>query len=196
MPLTVLSILFGAAFTILAAYGAGVLLLRRLPAPPEIALGLGAAALSFLVFVLLSVHALHPAVLLAVGAALSACALRLRRTPLEEPSKAPLGRAWIAAGLILAVYGAWYVVNAMAPEITPDGITYHLGLPYEYVRRGAFPPRVAFYDMVPQGLEMLYTLAFAFGRHSAAKLVEFTFFLAALPLIFRIGRRLHMADLA
>src|ERR1035438_7211494 len=45
-------------------------------------------------------------------------------------------------------------------------------------------------------MEMLYTVAFAFGRHAAAKMVEFTFFLATLPLIFRIGRRLGAPDLA
>ena len=43
---------------------------------------------------------------------------------------------------------------------------------------------------------MLYTVAFAFGRHAAAKLVEFAFFLATIPLIFRVGRRLGATDLA
>ena len=43
---------------------------------------------------------------------------------------------------------------------------------------------------------MLYTVAFAFGRHAAAKLVEFAFFLATVPLIFRLGRRLGATDLA
>jgi 4-amino-4-deoxy-L-arabinose transferase-like glycosyltransferase len=80
--------------------------------------------------------------------------------------------------------------------VQPDGITYHLGLPYEYVRLGGFPNRITFYDMVPQGMEMLYTAAFSIGRHSAAKLVEFAFFVATLPLFFRIGRRLQMTDLA
>ena len=89
------------------------------------------------------------------------------------------------AGVIFGMYGLWYFVNALAPEIMPDGITYHLGLPYEYVRLGGFPDRIAFYDLVPQGMEMLYTVAFAFGRHSAAKLVEFSLFLGTLPLIFR-----------
>jgi 4-amino-4-deoxy-L-arabinose transferase-like glycosyltransferase len=73
---------------------------------------------------------------------------------------------------------------------------YHLGLPYEYVRLGGFPNRITFYDVVPQGIEMLYTAAFAFGRHSAAKLVEFAFFVATLPLFFRIARRLGLSDLA
>src|ERR1017187_10544004 len=45
-------------------------------------------------------------------------------------------------------------------------------------------------------MEMLFTVAFSFGRHAAAKLVEFVFFLATLPLIFRVGRRLGASDLA
>ena len=78
----------------------------------------------------------------------------------------------------LRAYGVWYLVNALAPETIADGITYHLGLPDEYLRLGGFPDHITFYDVVPQGMEMLYTVAFAFGRHAAAKLVEFAFFLA------------------
>ena len=43
---------------------------------------------------------------------------------------------------------------------------------------------------------MLYTVAYAFGRHPAAKLVEFGFFVATLPLIFRVGSRLGLSDTA
>jgi hypothetical protein len=53
-----------------------------------------------------------------------------------------------------------------------------------------------FFDAVPQGMEMLYTMAFAFGRHSAAKLVEFTFLVATPFLIMRIGRKVGMSDRA
>src|SRR4029077_12251153 len=69
-------------------------------------------------------------------------------------------------------------------------------LPNEYVRLGGFPDHITFYDVVPQGMEMLYTAAFALCRHVAAKLVEFAFFLATIPLIFRAGRRLGATDLA
>jgi len=93
-------------------------------------------------------------------------------------------------------YGVWYLVNALAPETWPDGITYHLGLPAEYVRIGGFPGRITFFDMVPQGMEMLFTMAFAFGRHSAAKLVEFGFLAATPTLLLRVGRRLGLPDRA
>ena len=194
--LTLAAIFFGAAFTLLTAYALGMILLRKTPAPPEIALALGAVAESFLVFLALLANAAHWVVFLAAGGAAVAALKWVRRVPLSEPAKAPLGRAHIAACLILGLYAAWYFVNALAPEILADGITYHLGLPYEYVRLGGFPDRIAFFDMAPQGMEMLYAVAFAFGRHSAAKLVEFGFFLASLPLIFRVGRRLGIGDLA
>ena len=63
-------------------------------------------------------------------------------------------------------------MNALAPEIQPDGFTYHLGLASEFVRLGGFPARMRFYDALPLGMEMLFTVAFSFGRHAAAKLVE------------------------
>jgi 4-amino-4-deoxy-L-arabinose transferase-like glycosyltransferase len=186
-----LSILFGSFLTLAMAYALGVLLLRKTPAPPEIALALGAAAESFLVFILLLLNAAQWWVFLAVAAAVLFASQKGDRR-IFPAGKMRLSPFWA----VFLAYGVWYFVNALAPETVADGITYHLGLPYEYVRLGGFPDRIAFYDLVPQGMEMLYTVAFAFGRHSAAKLVEFGFFLATLPLIFRIGRRLGMSDLA
>ncbi|MGO9010111.1 MAG: ArnT family glycosyltransferase [Bryobacteraceae bacterium] len=193
----VLSILFGAALPLAAAYAWGVLVLRRLPAPPEIALALGAAVESLLVFLLLVLHLGWWPAYLAVGLAPLAALPFLHRTGIEEPALEPLGRyGRIAAVVIFAAYGVWYLVNAMAPEISPDGITYHLGLPFDYARLGRFPHRFTFYDALPQGVEMLFTMAFAFGRHSAAKLVEFGFLAATPTLFLRIGRRLRLPDLA
>ena len=195
--LNILFIFLGAGFTLATAYALGAVLLRKTPAPPEIALGIGAVAESFLVFLSLLLNVGHWAVYLGIGLAAAVAALvGVRRAGLSDSARALPGKALIAAGVIVAAYGAWYFVNALAPETTPDGVTYHLGLPYEYVRLGGFPDRINFYGMVPQGMEMLYTAAFAFGRHSAAKLVEFSFFLGTLPLIFRIGRCLQIPDLA
>ena len=190
MPLP--ATLFGAAFTLATAYALGTLFMRRRPAPPEIRLALGAAAESAVVFFLLLFHAAHWSAFLALGAAAMLAAWRFRGAPAPpERMRIPL-----AGWLVFGAYGVWYLVNALAPESIADGMTYHLGLPREYVRLGGFPDRTTFYDVVPQGMEMLYTVAFSFGRHAAAKLVEFAFFLATLPLIFRIGRRLGATDLA
>ena len=48
--------------------------------------------------------------------------------------------------------------------------------------------------MLAQGFEMLFVPAFAFGRHSAARLVHCAFLLATVPLILRIGRRLELPE--
>ncbi len=189
------SILFGAGFTILTCCALGVLLLRRTPAPPEIALAVGAVALSLIVFLLLLSHAGYWYVFLPIGAAALAGWRWTPRVHLSDPVKYPLGRERILAIVVFTAFALWYFVNALAPEILADGVTYHLGLPYEYFRRAGFPDRITFYDMVPQGMEMLYTAAFAFGRHSAAKIVEFTVLLATVPLFFRVGRRLGLSDL-
>ncbi len=191
--LTVFSILIGASIVVATACALGVFVLRGVPAPLEIAFALGAVLESSAVFFLLWAHLGHRAAFLAItGLSLASLVLIGQQRfvgLLDLKVKIP---KWIA--VILGAYAVWYFVNALAPETLPDGITYHLGLPYEYVRLHGFPRRVTFYDMVPQGMEMLYTVAFAFGRHSAAKLVEWTFFMATVPLIWRIGRLLHLSD--
>ena len=210
MPLSLLPIFFGAAFTLATAYAMGIIVLRGTPAPPEIVLGVGAAAESFLVFLLLLANLAHWGVFLAMGAGAILAARRAYQT--RDPTRAVASqrvftflRAASATDsvniprpvwIVFAAYGVWYFVNALTPETIADGFTYHLGLPAEYLRLRGFPDSVAFYGMLPQGMEMLYTVAFAFGRHAAAKLVEFTFFVATVPLIFRVVRRLGANDLA
>ena len=188
-------ILFGAGFTLAVAYALGVLLLRRLPAPPEVALAVGAVALSVVVFLLLTLGAAHWGVFLALGAAALASLKWSRSVSLADACERQAGRVeWILALAILAVYGLFCFVNALAPEILADGYAYHLGLVSEYVRLGRFPARIGFYEMAPQGVEMLFVVAYAFGRHSAAKVVEFGFLLATLPMFVRVGRRLRLPD--
>ncbi len=189
--LILLSILFGGAFTLASAYALGSIALRKLPAPPEIALAVGAVLESALVFLALLGGVGYWPVYLAIGASAMAAFPWLRGKHAGEA--VPWNRT---AAALFAAYGLFYLVNSLAPETLADGLTYHLGLPYEYTRLGTFPRRIEFYNMLPQGMEMLFTMAFAFGRHSAARLVEFGFFLAGVPLIFRIGRRLGMSDLA
>jgi hypothetical protein len=187
----VLSILFGAVFTLASAYALGALLTRRKPVAPGIALALGSVGLSLVVFVVLLCGWAHWWVFCVCGVGLLACAGAVG-------ALRALGRPAVLSrkSLILLPYLIWYFVNALAPETAPDGITYHLGLPLQYLRTGGFPEHPTFYSLIPQGMEMLYTMAFAFGRHSAAKLVEFALFAATLPLIFRVGRQLGLSDLA
>ena len=155
--------LAGAAFTLSTAYALGALLMRKRSAPPEILLGIGATALSFAVFFLLLLHLAYLGAFLALGALAIPLAWRYRGTAAYDPIKIPRP-LW----LIFGAYGIWYLVNALAPETVADGITYHLGLPREYLRLRGFPEHTTFYDVVPQGMEMLFTVAYSIGRHAAA----------------------------
>lgn len=198
-------ILFGAAFTLVSAYALGCVILRSLPVPRVIVFGVGSAALSLVVFALLAAGLGGHRVFLPLGLCLIAAALLSDRGTafsLWSPSSIVFSlwnlrgrgfRLWTPWSLfvpILSVYSILYFVHALAPEIQPDAITYHLGLVAEYTRLGGFPHRVAFYEVLPQGMEMLFTFAFAFGKHSSAKLVHFAFLAATFPLMLSIGRRL------
>ncbi len=189
-------ILFGAAFCIATAYALGVVLVRR-SVPRVITFAIGAAALSLLVFLLLCVGAANRWSFAALGAAAVAGSVALRRTPAVEAVKEPADRITRAlAAIIIVAFGVFYAVNALAPETSPDGMTYHLGLVSEYARLGRFPNRVGFFEVIPQGIEMLFLFAFAFGRHSAAKVVEFAFLLATPALMLHIAHRLGLPDRA
>jgi hypothetical protein len=192
---TVPLILLGAAFCLAWAYALGLLALRWLPAPREIAFGVGAAVESCIVFALLCAGLASTGVFVGIGALCIALAWPLRGPSLKDaPGDQPSQAVRIAFTFILAIFGFYYLVHAMAPEIQSDAVAYHLSLPAEYIRGGGFPDRVTFFDMVPQGMEMLFTVAFAIGQHSAAKLVHFGFLLATAPLLLRIGRRLRLGE--
>jgi hypothetical protein len=191
------SILFGAFFSLAMAWMLGNICLRRLAAPWTIALAVGAAAESGIVFLLLACGAGNWICFVILGA-ISAAVYGWRglgAARLEDPARAPVDRVGLyLAWAVLGGYGALYLINALAPELEPDARAYHLGLTAEYVRLGGFPHRVDFYAMLPQGLEMLFVPAFAFGRHSAARLVHCAFLLASIPLMLRIGRRLELPE--
>jgi hypothetical protein len=183
----ILRVLFGALFTLAAGYSLGFVLFSKLPLPHTIRLAAGSAILSHLIFVALLVRAGRWWVFLAIGAAVILAAALKARWAL--PAGPPVG--WLPAAVFVS-YGAYYLVHALTPEIRPDGYTYHLGLPAEWLRLGGFPRRIGFYEMLPQGMEMLFAFAFAFGKHSAAKLVHFALLAASVPLMFAIGRRLDL----
>jgi hypothetical protein len=189
--------LFGSFFTLAVAWMLGNICLRRLPVPWTIALAVGAAAESGIVFLLLVCGVGNRVSFILLGAVCLAVFWWLGRgaARLADPVKARAdGVSVYLAGAALAFYGALYLINALAPELEPDAIAYHLGLTSEYVRLGGFPSRVGFYEMLPQGLEMLFVPAFAFGQHSAARLVHCAFLLASVPLMLRIGRRLELPE--
>lgn len=168
-----------------AAYGFGRALWRFREPGWAFALASGTPAVSLAVFALLLAGQGRRAVFIALAAA--ALPLALRGAGRPSPPRAPWW-AWAA----LVPFGALYLINAAAPEIQPDGVTYHLGLVKEWVEDGRLPSRIGFYEMLPQGLEMLFGIAFSIGRHSAAKLVHFAFLCGSIPLVLFIARKLEV----
>ena len=89
-----------------------------------------------------------------------------------------------------APYAVLYFFNALAPEISPDGSTYHLGLVARYLREHGFHRLTNdLHASFSQAVEMLFLFAFAFGRHSAAALVHFAFLVVLATLVLLYARR-------
>lgn len=193
-----LSVLFGAGFTLICAWALGRMLLKRArltlfrEEEHVLALVCGAPLLSLLVTALCVAHLIYDAALLAVGVLILFLAWRdgaLRRFSTELLPPLPRAWQWLFWS-VFAVYSAVALIAAMAPEISPDGSGYHLGLVSRYYRaHGWTPVRTNMYAALSQGLEMLYLWAFAFGRHSAAAVVHCAFYLATPLLMLRFGQR-------
>ncbi len=193
----VLYILFGAIFTGATSLSAGCLILRRLRLrlyrAEHLLFGfvLGAALLSLTLFEFSTLHIVYKGVFLGLGflvlnAAVALGAFRGGSEP--APPLPPLWRwlLWIA----FAIYASLYFFYALAPEISPDGSTYHLGLVEQILRaRGFRRSPWDFYKNMPAGVELLFLFAFSFGRNSAAALVHYQFLLALPLLIVNFGKR-------
>ncbi len=193
-----LSVLFGAGFTVLCAWALGRMALKR--ARMELAQGerqvlafvCGAPLLSLLMTGLCAAGAVYDAVLLAAGVLILAAAWKdgaFRREEGERLEALPRPWQWLF-GAVFSVYAGVALLAAMAPEISPDGSGYHLGLVARYYREHGFVPvDTNMYAGLSQGLEMLFLWAFAFGRHSAAAVVHCAFYLAVPLLMLRFGQR-------
>ncbi|MEZ5357018.1 MAG: glycosyltransferase 87 family protein [Bryobacteraceae bacterium] len=192
----VLYILLGAAMPVASSYAAGRLLLARTAIDVRggqlaaVAFVTGSAVMSLVVFALCAAGAVHKGTLIAAAAIPVAWAAR--RGLLRIAASAPVSRSrsdWILLALF-AVYAALYAVNAIAPEISPDGSTYRLGLVARYYRDHGFQPLTTnMYAALSQGVEMLYLMAWPFGRHSAAAVVHFVYLLALARLMAGFARR-------
>jgi hypothetical protein len=181
--LQALAILFGAVFTAAVSLAAGTLLLRDGCRDAGVRFVAGSAILSLIVFLLCSAGIAYPWVFFVTGATLIACA----------PPK--IGRPrWSWWLLPFAVFFVVYLANAMAPEASPDGAGYHLGLVSRYLRAHGFVAVTDnFYAGMPGGVEMLFLFGFAFGGHSAAALVHLTFLLALTWQVYSYSRRAGFA---
>ena len=194
----VLSILFGAAFTIAVMWALGRLLFQRLHIHLHavehdlLAAVTGGAILSFSIFLLCVINAARTPVFLVLG--LAALVLNSRFGAMSSGRLLPLPPLWkFVFAAPFAFYAVLYLSNSLAPEASPDGQTYHLGLVYRYFREHGFHRLTTnMFSNFPLGLEMVFLFSFAFGRHSAAATVHCCY-LMALPLLMlsyarRVGR--------
>ena len=196
MPAAV-PILFGAVFTVAVMLATGKLILRAaalpLNAAEERVFGfmIGAAVLSTVVFLLCAARVVETGGFLLVGASIltGAWFSRKRQSPAKSAALwPPLWKRILAAGF--AAYFVLYFFNAMAPEISPDGSAYHLGLVARYLRDHGFVRNTTnIYASMPGGAEMLFLFAFAFGGHSAAALVHLAFLCVLAWAMVLYGRR-------
>jgi hypothetical protein len=190
-------ILFGATFTVSVCLAAGRMLLRglsiRLYRQEEhvLAFVTGAACLSLLTFLLCTVGAARQRVFLALGIGVLALAFQrgAHRSTGKPLPPVPTLWKWIFRS-IFSVFFILYFCNAMAPEMSPDGVAYHLGLVSRYYRLHGFERITTnMYANLSQGVEMLFLFAFAFGRHSAAALTHFAFLVALTLAMLCYARR-------
>ena len=182
-----LSILFGAGFTVAVALALGGLLLGRACREWPARFVTGAALLSTCVFLLAAAHLAYTGAFLVFGVlVIGICARRSFHIP--HLPKLPSHHRILIFFFIL--YFILYFFSAMAPEASPDGVTYHLGLVARYFREhGVHPITWNFYASLSEGIEMLFLFAFAFGRHSAASMVHFAFLVALAWQMFLYGKR-------
>lgn len=193
---SVLGILLATICTGGASFCLGACVLRRLTLQLEriehfaLSLVVGAACLSQVVFFLCSIGAARRNVFLAV--VLLSVIAALRYGGIRKPHRVrSIPVVWKCLfGVLFVAFGTVYLVNAMAPEMSPDGSAYHLPIVMRYLKaRGFESAPQNFYADLSHGIGLLFMPAFALGRHSAAAMVHFVF-LCVLPLMmFGYGRR-------
>jgi hypothetical protein len=186
--LQALAALAGALVTVVACYAFGALLIDRLGAQLSrserfpLAFLVGAACLHLAIFALLTLKIAYWPVV--IGLLLVVIGSGLSRRKKGRVSFEP-------ATLLFAPFTVYYFFHAWAPEISPDGSGYHLGLVARYVRAHGFERITT--DILASlsgGVEMLFVPAFMIGRHSAAALVHLTFAIALALAMIAYGRRI------
>ncbi|BDC50595.1 hypothetical protein F183_A29110 [Bryobacterales bacterium F-183] len=188
------SILFGFLFVVALCTAAGMPLVARLPLYREerwpMSFLLGSAVVSGVFFALASVHMMRRGVLLALLGVAIWAAWKYRWTVAVGFDAIPKSALYVFFGLFLP-FSVLYWANAMAPEWSPDGSSYHLGWIRKYANaRGFVSPEASMYGMLSQGVELLYLGAYLWGKHSAAAMVHWAFFLDLIWLMVCFGRRI------
>jgi hypothetical protein len=192
----VLAILLGTLCSGGTSFCFGAFLLRRLNLEFErveyaaLALVVGSACYSQLVFLLSAISLATPYVFVPVGlfAGLIAIGTRGNATHITF-ARIPAPWKWLF-GALFAAFGIVYLINALAPEMSPDGSAYHLPFVAQYLRAHGFT-RIDqnLYASLPQGIDLLFLPAVSLGGNSAASMVHLLFLLDLPLLMMSYGRR-------
>ncbi len=93
---------------------------------------------------------------------------------------------------LLVPYTLLYLWHALSPEVQPDSLHYHLTLARLTGTTGAFPSQFSFYNLLPQGMETLFAVAWAWAGERGAKLLDLAYLAATIPLLLAIARKLEI----
>lgn len=190
-------IVLAAALTFTVSYSLGAVLLQRLrlrmyrEEQRFFAFAAGSAILSSIVFLLNVAGLARKWVFVLVCVAVLAAGYVKRVWRTDGDALPPLQKWWrYGCWAVFAVFTWLYLSQAMAPEVSADGVSYHVALAARYLREHGFPGITTnIYANLSAGMEMLFEFAFAFGRHSAAAMCEFLFLLALPFGILSYARR-------
>jgi hypothetical protein len=190
--------LLGGVLTVAATYATGSLLVAWSKAPLKrtewvpISFVTGASVVNLVVFAILALKIAYRPLLigmlpLLIGAAIWKGSWRIQGEAVE-----PLGRALkILYGVAFTCFTVLYFFHAWAPESSPDGSAYHLGLVARYLNVHGFEQVTTnMYANLSAGVEMLFVPAFALGKHSSGALVHYAFLVALAMMMFAYGRRI------
>ncbi len=153
---------------------------------------IGSACLSGIVFALSTVKLARKGVFLVLAVLAISYALILGAHRSGASKFPALPQIWKRIFVVtFSGFTVLYFFNALAPESSPDGMTYHLGEVAKYYRAHGFVRITTnIYGNLSQGIELLFLYAFSFGKHSAAALVHFALFVCVTFLILSYGRRI------
>ncbi|MCD4812900.1 glycosyltransferase family 39 protein [bacterium] len=190
-----------------AAHGCGTWVLKRLclqkkdsPGDAVIAIGIGMAVFSYMIFLLAALGLLSKPVLFGAAALWSLWLVpellgRLRRGTacLDTNGRGTARRAPTYIGWSLfALLALLNFIPAFVPETGWDGMAYHLALPKLYLQAGGFVFRPdIFHNLFPQFTEMFYLAGMIFPYGMAAKGVHFAFGGLVVFILYCLGKELE-----
>jgi hypothetical protein len=150
----------------------------------------GSACFSQIVFFLCAAGLARRSVFFAVGLVALVGAIRGVRRVGAWQQFSPMPRQWKWLLVPFVLFGIVYFVNALAPEMSPDGSAYHLPLVARYLSAHSFT-RINWnlYASFSQAIELLFLPAFSIGGSSAGAMVHYLFLVDLVVLIVCYGRR-------